>query len=51
MQNNQVPVAVLLEKLLVAQLVRKFPVFMELTGSLLYSRKSATGTYPHTVFL
>jgi hypothetical protein len=37
---------VLLEKLVVAQLLHKFPNFMELEGSLQSSQNPATGPYP-----
>jgi hypothetical protein len=37
---------VLLEKLTVSQLVKKFPTFMEHESSLPYSQEPATGPYP-----
>jgi hypothetical protein len=37
---------VLLEKLTVAQLVKKFPTFYRTQGSFSYSQKPATGPYP-----
>jgi hypothetical protein len=40
---------VLLEKILVAQLVKKFPAFYGTKGSLRYSQKLATEPYPNPV--
>jgi hypothetical protein len=36
----------LFKKLIVTQLVKKYPLFMEPEGSLLFSQKPATGLYP-----
>jgi len=37
---------VLIEKLIIIQLVKKFPHFIETEGSLPYSQELATGPYP-----
>jgi hypothetical protein len=44
--NNSVKQRIILEKITVAYLVKKFPLFVEYVGSLPCSQEPATGPYP-----